>query len=112
MSQSHIDHKSGSDHGTYGSYIVGFALSILFTLISFGAVGFHLMSETALYVTITIFALAQLFVQVVFFLHLNTKSESRWNLMAFIFAAIVVLILVFGSIWIMVSLDYNMMVGM
>ncbi|MCF6775967.1 cytochrome o ubiquinol oxidase subunit IV [Thiotrichales bacterium 19X7-9] len=105
----HIDHGTGSDHGTYTSYIVGFILSIVFTLLSFGAVSYHLLSNTGLYIAITVFALAQLYVQVVFFLHLNTKSESRWNLVAFFFSLVVVLILVFGSIWIMVNLNYNMM---
>lgn len=109
-SQHHsLDHKTGSDHGTYKSYIVGFIISIVLTLLSFGAVRFHLLSNTGLYVAITIFALTQLYVQVVYFLHLSTKSESRWNLVAFFFSLVVVLILVFGSLWIMVNLHYNMM---
>ncbi|MCF6807830.1 cytochrome o ubiquinol oxidase subunit IV [Thiotrichales bacterium 19S9-12] len=107
--QHSIDHTTGSDHGTYKSYIVGLALSLIFTILSFGGVYYDVLSKTGLYVAITIFALAQLYVQLFFFLHLNTKSESRWNLVAFLFSLVIVLILVFGSIWIMVNLDYNMM---
>jgi cytochrome o ubiquinol oxidase subunit IV len=52
-------------------------------------------------------ALVQLFIQLIFFLHLGRESKPRWNLSALAFAVIVVVILVFGSLWIMASLDYH-----
>jgi len=56
-------------------------------------------------------ALLQLLVQLVYFLHLNTKSEQRWNLIVFIFTVIIVAIIGVGSLWIMHHLEINMMPG-
>jgi cytochrome o ubiquinol oxidase operon protein cyoD len=53
-------------------------------------------------------ALTQLFVQLLFFLHLDRESKPFWNLQVAILAAGVVLILVIGSIWIMNNLNYHM----
>ena len=50
-------------------------------------------------------AVAQLMVQLVFFLHLGTESKPRWNLTVVLFALMVVVILVFGSLWIMKNIN-------
>ncbi len=52
-----------------------------------------------------ILALAQLVVQLIFFLHIRAKREQQWNLAALAFAAIVVMILVGGTLWIMYNLQ-------
>lgn len=103
------DIEFGSDHGTVKSYIIGFIISLVLTIIPFVIVAKHLLSNDAMYITIGLFALAQLFIQLVFFLHLSFKSSAKWNLNVFLFTLIVVLILVLGSLWIMVNLDYFMM---
>jgi cytochrome o ubiquinol oxidase subunit IV len=59
-----------------------------------------------------VLALLQLFVQLVFFLHLGKEASPRWNLLAFSFAAIVVVIVVGGTLWIMYDLDHNMQMQM
>ena len=41
------------------------------------------------------------------FLHLGQEDKPRYQLTAFNFMVLVVLILVFGSIWIMQNLDYH-----
>lgn len=112
---SHPDHSAnlniefGNDHGSVKSYIHGFILSLVLTIIPFVVVAKHWFSPLASYVIVGIFALAQLFVQLVYFLHLSHKSTARWNLYVFLFTFLVVLILVLGSIWIMVNLNYFMM---
>lgn len=103
-----IDAVHGNSHGTLKSYIIGFILSIILTIIPFTIVAQGMLVGVPLFVTIAILALAQLFVQLVFFLHLSTSSETRWNLLAFIFTAIVVAILVAGSLWIIINLNFNM----
>lgn len=103
------DIEFGNDHGTVKSYIVGFILSLLLTIVPFVLVAQHSFSNDTLYIVIGLFALAQLIVQLVFFLHLSPKSQARWNLNVFIFTFIVVMILVVGTLWIMVNLDYFMM---
>jgi cytochrome o ubiquinol oxidase operon protein cyoD len=47
-------------------------------------------------------------VQLVFFLHLGGEGKPRWRLTAFLFMLLVLVILVFGSLWIMYNLDYHM----
>lgn len=96
-------------HGTVRSYIIGFILSIVLTIIPFMIVAQQWLTGSVLYLTIVVLALLQLFVQLVFFLHLNLREEGRWNLLAFAFTAIVVIILVVGTLWIMYNLDYYMM---
>lgn len=108
---SNIQHgiNMGHDHGTLKSYIVGFLLSIILTIIPYYLVTQHVCTASNLIIIISMFGVLQLFVQLVFFLHLNTKSENGWNLIAFIFTVIIITILVVGSLWIMWHLNYNMM---
>lgn len=103
------DIEFGSDHGTVKSYIVGFIISLVLTIIPFVIVAKHMLSNDAMFITIGLFALAQLFIQLVFFLHLSFKSSAKWNLCVFLFTLVVVLILVLGTLWIMFNLDYFMM---
>lgn len=91
----------------YISYVVGFVLSILTTLLAYFFVVNNLWpKETLVYVVLTI-AVVQLIVQMVFFLHIG--RGSRWKLLTFIFSVLIVGIVVVGSIWIMNNLNYNMM---
>jgi cytochrome o ubiquinol oxidase subunit IV len=96
-------------HGTRKSYITGFILAIALTFVPFGLVMTHSSVGTPL--IIAVFALAQIGVHIVYFLHVSRSEEQRWNLMALIFTAIVVCIILGGSIWIMHNLYINMMPG-
>jgi cytochrome o ubiquinol oxidase operon protein cyoD len=100
----------GGAHGSRKSYITGFLLAIALTVVPFGLVMSHSSVGTPL--IIAVFALAQIGVHVVYFLHVNRSEEQRWNLMALVFTAIVVCIILGGSIWIMHNLYANMMPGM
>lgn len=94
------------------SYVIGFVSSIILTLVAYILVVNHVMSGAGLVAVIVGLAIIQLFVQLFFFLHLGEESKPRWNLMALLFAAMVVIIVVFGSLWIMNNLNYNMMPDM
>ncbi|WP_299495422.1 cytochrome o ubiquinol oxidase subunit IV [uncultured Shewanella sp.] len=109
MKQSNVT-SSGADHGTYASYITGFILSILLTIIPYYIVVYMDLSSGIKTLLIVLLALAQLFVQLVFFLHLNTRSEKGWNFLSFVFTMLVVIILIGGSLWIMYHLRVNMMI--
>ena len=88
-------------------YVIGFGLSIITTLASFYLVINKVFNgDTLLYVILAI-AVAQLIVQVVFFLHIG--RESAWRAFTFYFTIFVVLILVIGTLWIMHNMNYNMM---
>lgn len=99
----------GSGKKTLTTYLIGFLLCVVLTLIPFYMTAHHSISDKGLYIALAIFAVLQLFVQVTFFLRLNASAEGRWNLMPFLFALFVVLVLVGGSFWIMWNLNYNMM---
>ncbi|MCK5819488.1 MAG: cytochrome o ubiquinol oxidase subunit IV [Psychromonas sp.] len=94
---------------TLTSYIIGLVLSLLLTVTAFTIVGRHMMTTEHLYIYVMLLAIIQLFVQIVCFLRLNASPEGRWELMPFIFAVVIVLVLVTGSIWIMLNLNYHMM---
>ena len=104
--QQNSTHNSNSKILT--SYISGFLLSLIFTLIPYIIVTKHLFEISALITATIVFAVAQLFVQLYFFLHLGHESKPRWNLMAFLFTVVTVVTIVLGSLWIMNNLNYNM----
>ena len=115
---AHDDHAHGHDdhgndhasHGTRGSYLKGFFLSVLLTAVPFWAVmtgAFKDPSTAAL--VIMLFAVLQIIVHMIYFLHMNTKSENGWTMMALIFTIILVVITLSGSIWVMYHLNTNMM---
>ena len=61
---------------------------------------------------IAILAVAQIFVHLYYFLHMNASSEQRWNVMAFVFTVVVVAIVVGGTLWVMHNANILMMPGM
>lgn len=91
----------------YKSYIIGFILSIITTLLAYFFVVNELWSTDILIYLVLAIAVVQLVVQMVFFLHLG--RGSRWKAVTFYFTLLVVIIVVVGTIWIMNNLDYNMM---
>lgn len=93
--------------GSVRAYTVGFALSLLVTLVAYAIASGNLAHGWTLIYILAGLALLQLFVQLVCFLHLGRESKPRWNLTVFAFAAMVVVIVVFGSLWIMKNLSYG-----
>lgn len=106
---SHFDKDTGAAYGTYKSYITGFVLSIVITTIAFSLVGFKVLSPVALCIAVAVLAIIQLFVQLIYFLHLSTDSQARWNLVSAVFAVMVVAIILAGTLWIMFDLYAMMM---
>jgi cytochrome o ubiquinol oxidase operon protein cyoD len=114
---AHSGHDGhGDDHGqghglhlTLDGYLIGFGLSVILTAIPFGLViSGVLESKNATAFAITILAVAQILVHMVYFLHLDPRSEGGWNLMALIFTAVILIIALTGSLWIMYHLQQNM----
>lgn len=106
-------HGHGAHGGAHGptrrQYLIGFVLAIVLTVIPFALVMSHAVAATPL--LIAGFALAQILVHVVYFLHVNTSEEQRWNLMALLYTAIMVCIVLGGSMWIMHHLYVHMVPG-
>ena len=68
-----------------------------------------MFGERSMVVAVVLFGVMQLFVQVVFFLHLHKKLKTRWNMVVFMFTVLIVSVLVGGSLWIMANLNHNTM---
>ncbi|MQR98490.1 cytochrome o ubiquinol oxidase subunit IV [Gluconobacter aidae] len=107
MAQAHTAHDSS--HGSYSAYLIGFVLAVILTVASFAAVMTHALSPGMALAALTVLAVVQIVVHLVFFLHLNTSSEQSWNLMCFIFAAASVIVIIGGTIFIMHDTAINMM---
>lgn len=109
------DHAHGSDqgHGSKKSYLLGFALSGILTFIPFWLVMEQPIGNPGLVsILLILFAVAQILVHTVCFLHVNTSGEGGWTLLAYVFTAVLLVITIAGSMWIMVHLNGNMMPGM
>jgi cytochrome o ubiquinol oxidase operon protein cyoD len=89
--------------------MTGFVGCLILTSCSFLLVGKGLLTGWPLRGALAFLALVQAAVQFLFFLHLGREFKPRWNLLVFSFMALVLLILVFGSLWIMYNLDTRMM---
>lgn len=100
--------KSKHEHGTVQSYIIGFILSLIFTLIPYYLVVNQNISGRSLLVTIIGFAVVQMIIQITFFLHLGRGPKPDWNLFFFISTVGIILVIVGGSIFIMDQLYKNM----
>lgn len=110
-SHSAADHHGAAHaHGSMKQYIVGFILSILLTFGSFGLVMTGNFSHSVIVPGLIILAVAQLLVQLVFFLHMG-RSE-RDNTLTFIFTIKIIAIIVVGSLWVLHNMNANMMPGM
>ena len=107
---AHGEHHPGGAHGTFRSYMTGFVLSVILTAIPFWLVMGDVLGDT-LRTSIVIMALAavQIVVHMIYFLHLNTKSEGGWTFMALVFTLTLVVVTLVGSIWVMYHMDQNMM---
>jgi len=108
MSQGPID-STGMSRGTLTSYLTGFVLALILTAIPFGLVMSGAFSPGATIFAIFAAGVVQIVVHLRYFLHLDTSSAARWNVLALIFTLLIMTLFVGGSLWIMWTLYYRMM---
>jgi cytochrome o ubiquinol oxidase subunit IV len=112
-SHDHHDPHGGAAHGSRRGYWTGFLLSAVLTAVPFALVMTGAISDTRVTAGIVMAsAVIQIVVHMVYFLHMNTRSEEGWTLMALIFTAILVVICIAGSLWVMYHMNTNMMPSM
>jgi len=97
-------------HANLKDYLRGLSLAAILTAIPFWLVMSRVLGSpgatTALILTI---AVVQIVVHVIYFLHMNTKSEGGWSFLALIFTLVLVVIALAGSLWVMYHLNENVM---
>ena len=98
-----------SEHGLR-TYLIGFVLAVILSVIPFWLVASHALPPGRTMLVIGIAAILQILVHLRFFLHLNFTSTPKENLLAIVFTAVLIFIMVGGSFWIMFDLHQRMAV--
>jgi len=97
-----------SEHGATGSYVIGFVLSLIFTIIPYHLVVNKVLSGNTLLATILGIAVLQMFIQIFFFLHLGRGPKPFYNVVFFFATAGIIVLVIGASLFIMNNLHYNM----
>lgn len=101
---------TGLANKTFGAYALGFMLCIFLTIIPFYGVMYQLLPRHLLVPCIFIMAALQFMVQIVCFLRLKSDcAQGKMQIWSFIFTGLIAAIVIGGSLWIMINLNYNMM---
>ena len=100
----------GAAHGTLAGYLTGFILSVILTAIPFWLVMDMPLpdAQTTGFIVVAL-AVVQIVVHMVFFLHMDPRSEGGWIMTALVFTLILVVIAISGTLWVMYHLNANMM---
>jgi len=91
------------------SYLIGFVLAVILSAVPFWLVYTHALPPQRTLLVIGIAAVLQVLVHLRFFLHINFTTTPRENILALVFTALLLFIMVGGSFWIMFDLHTRMM---
>jgi cytochrome o ubiquinol oxidase subunit IV len=91
------------------SAIIGFILAFVLTLAAFGIVEAGLNLPLLILAAVAILGVMQIVVHLRFFLHLDLSRSKREDLQLILFATLLIVLMVGGSIWILWSLNARMM---
>ena len=101
-------HAAGS-HGSVKSYAIGFVLAVVLTVIPFKLVmNGALPAATTLWWILGL-GVVQVVVHLIYFLHLDRSAEQSGNVMSLLFTALILVIVLGGSLWVMHNMNANMM---
>ena len=104
------NHETGEAHSTMRGYLTGFGLSVVLTVIPFWLVMARPIEDGIVTsILVILLAVAQIIVHMIYFLHMDAKSEGGWTVMALIFTVVLLVITISGSLWVMYHLNGNMM---
>lgn len=99
---------ASNEHGSTSSYVIGFVLSLILTVIPYVLVTRQILTGSTLLLTILGFAILQMIVQVFFFLHLGRGPKPLYNTVFFVATVSFIILIVGASILIMNNLYRNM----
>lgn len=114
---SHSGHESHHEEDTrfgglnFKTYLTGFLASVVLTVIPFSAVAFGWFSFGTTVAVVAVTAVIQIIVHLFCFLHLDFSKEHAWNSGSAAFTALILAVLVGGTLWLMYSLEMRTMIG-
>ena len=111
MSKESSHSHSGAAHGSVPEYLRGLLISVILTIIPFYMVIDGSWGATATTVVILINAIAQVLVQMVYFLHMNGSSGQSWLTVSAVYTVAVIVFVIIGSLWIFEHLNHNLLMG-
>lgn len=100
------EHSLGQE---VGGYLLGLALAILLTIASFWAFHTRDIYASGIAMALLVLTVAQIGIHLVFFLHITTDPDNENNVLALAFGVLIVCLIVFGSLWVMIHLNNNLM---
>jgi cytochrome o ubiquinol oxidase operon protein cyoD len=103
------DVEDGSFRKAVTGYLIGLALATLLSVVSFYITRSTLVWAPSIPIALSVLAIAQMGVHLVFFLHMTSGPDNLNNVMALAFGLLIVMLLVFGSLWIMTHLNQHML---
>jgi cytochrome o ubiquinol oxidase operon protein cyoD len=90
--------------------VIGFVLSVILTAIPFWLVMANVIQDrTTAILVLGGFAIVQVLVHMVYFLHMNGKVEGGWTMLSTMFTVVFVAIAIAGTLWVMFHMNANMM---
>ena len=90
-------------------YLIGLSLAVGLTLCSFLLPASGLIYAPAIPTALIVFAIAQMGVHLVFFIHITTGPDNTNNVISLDLGVIILMLVIGGSLWIMANLNHNMM---
>jgi len=109
-----LDVAPGSPHDNIVSevtaYVIGLGLALLMTGVSFWVASTSVLWGPGVAVGLVVLAIAQIGIHLVFFLHVTSGPDNTNNVLALAFGALIVFLVMIGTIWIMAHMNAN--VGM
>ena len=95
--------------GEVRSLLLGYGLALLFTLCAFGLVVLHVLTGRQAFYAVLGLGLVQMLMHFRFFLHIDLRRNSRPDLQLLLFSAVIVALMVGGTLVVLFNLHGRMM---
>ncbi|HXT05407.1 MAG TPA: cytochrome C oxidase subunit IV family protein [Roseiarcus sp.] len=98
-----------SKHADIHTYVIGYVLALALTGAAFAIVYWPTLGSATTLAIVLGLALAQMVVHFRFFLHISLGKASREELQLILFSALIVILMVLGSLVVLLNLRARMM---
>lgn len=90
-------------------YLLGLGLAALLTIGSFWSLHTREIYASGIAMALLVLTVAQIGIHLIFFLHITTDPDNENNILALAFGVLIVCLVVFGSLWVMLHLNSELM---